>query len=64
MASALLTKAQAAAALSVSLRSLERYARSGEIRTVRVPGVGRRLEVRVPRSEIARFRRAQERRAG
>lgn len=55
--SELLTRAQAAEALGVCLRSVDNYVRQGHLRQVRQALVGRRIGVFIERSEIERFRR-------
>lgn len=56
----LLTRAEAAYELGVSLRSVDNYVRQGHLRAVRKIVVGRRVGVFVERAEIERFRRAAQ----
>jgi predicted site-specific integrase-resolvase len=53
----LLTRAQAAEALGVSVRSIDNYVRDGHLNSVRKIVVGRRVGVFVEREEIERFKR-------
>lgn len=53
----LLTRAQAAEALGVSVRSIDNYVRDGHLNAMRKIVVGRRVGVFVERQEIDRFKR-------